>query len=260
MKKTYLLIISFLIAAALTACGNSGENEGSQESEELKSLDVEFEVPEKADAGETVELKAAVTYGDEKVKDADEVEFEYWEQGNEENSTKVKADNKGDGTYTAEITFDSDGIYEMYAHTTARDLHTMPKKSITIGEGAGTDTDTGHENGHHDDAAGHEHSDHTEELGIHFMEPEKVNVNQEIDLTVHLQMDNEPLMEASVSYEILNDNNSEDQDWVETKENVSGEYTGSYSFEEDGIYTMVVHIENDQGLHEHKEYQIEVNQ
>lgn len=27
----------------------------------------------------------------------------------------------------------------MYAHTTARDLHTMPKKSITIGEGISAD-------------------------------------------------------------------------------------------------------------------------
>ncbi|MFD1848922.1 FixH family protein [Oceanobacillus bengalensis] len=128
-----------LLIGLLAACGNGTENGNEQETDELKMLEVEFQVPDKANISETIELKAIVTYGDERVTDADEVEFEYWEKGNEEDSTKIKSNNNGDGTYSADVTFDTEGIYEMYAHTTARDLHTMPKKSITIGEGTSDD-------------------------------------------------------------------------------------------------------------------------
>ena len=30
-------------------------------------------------------------------------------------------------------TFDHDGVYYMFAHTTARGLHTMPKQKLTVG-------------------------------------------------------------------------------------------------------------------------------
>src|SRR5699024_4109960 len=106
-----------------------GENNTSQ-SEELKMLEVDFVVPEEADVDETVELKAIVTYGDEKVDDADEMEFEYWMEGDRDNSTFVDGENNGDGTYTVDVTFDEGGTYDMYAHTTARALHTMPKKRL----------------------------------------------------------------------------------------------------------------------------------
>ena len=57
-------------------------------------VDVKFEVPKMAKVGETIILRAIVTYGDEKVKDADEVEFEYWEEGKREKSTMVKTMNE----------------------------------------------------------------------------------------------------------------------------------------------------------------------
>ena len=91
--------------------------------------------PTLADVGETILLKAVVTYGDEKVDDADELNFEYWEEGNEDDSTTIASTNNGDGTYTAEITIERDGVFSIYAHTTARALHTMPKKSVIVGKG-----------------------------------------------------------------------------------------------------------------------------
>lgn len=134
-KRWMIVLISVL--ALLAACGEDGEN--NNQSDELKMLEVDFELPEEADVDETVELKATVTYGDEKVDDADEMEFEYWMEGDRDNSTFIDGENNGDGTYTAEVTFDENGTYESYAHTTARTLHTMPKKSITIGEGSDGD-------------------------------------------------------------------------------------------------------------------------
>ncbi|WP_096271287.1 FixH family protein [Paucisalibacillus globulus] len=251
MKRWTWMFVLVILIMMLSACNDDSEKDTSQDTEELKTLAVEFEVPEKASVGETVELKATVTYGDEIVNDADEVSFEYWLQENEDDSTTIEAINNEDGTYTAEVSFATDGVYEIYAHTTARDLHTMPKESITVGEGIAAGEEHQHEEGH-------EHSSHTEGFGMHFVQPEDVQVNEEINLTVHLEMDNEPLEEARVRYEIYQED-SETPDWVDTKESVSGEYSSSYSFEQEGVYTVVIHVQNNEGLHEHTEKQIEVN-
>lgn len=123
--KIWTLILLLLV---LSACSNN-------DSEELKMLQVDFQLPETANIDETVELKAIVTYGDEKVTDADQMEFEYWKVKDRDDSTFIDGESNGDGTYTAEISFDQEGDYELYAHTTAEELHTMPKKMIKIKQG-----------------------------------------------------------------------------------------------------------------------------
>lgn len=133
MRKLFLFMLALTIIV-LTACSGNKDEETTNP-DELKALEVEFEVPETAEAGETILLKATVTYGDEKVEDADEVNFEYWEGENEDDSTTIESTNNGDGTYTAEVTFESDGVFSIYAHTTARAMHTMPKKTVTVGKG-----------------------------------------------------------------------------------------------------------------------------
>lgn len=121
-NKIWTLILLLLV---LSACSNN-------DSEELKMLQVDFQLPETANIDETVELKAIVTYGDEKVTDADQMEFEYWKVKDRDDSTFIDGESNGDGTYTAEISFDQEGDYELYAHTTAEELHTMPKKMTPI--------------------------------------------------------------------------------------------------------------------------------
>lgn len=132
LRKKILFVLAVLPVLLLVACGNGDKDE------ELLSLDVNFVVPEKVDVGETVELKAEVTYGDEAEKDA-VVKFEVWETGDQDNSEMLEATNNKDGTYTAEYTFEYDGNFEMYAHTDANHLHTMPKKEIIVGEGGDYD-------------------------------------------------------------------------------------------------------------------------
>ena len=124
--------MSILVVVVLSACGG---DESSDPADELLALEVDFIVPEQVDVGETVELLAEVTYGEELETDA-VVRFEIWEQEDEEreNSVMLEAENNGDGTYTAEYTFEEEGIYEMYAHTDANNLHTMPKKQIIVGD------------------------------------------------------------------------------------------------------------------------------
>lgn len=132
MRKMILWMMSILVVGVLVACG--GED-SSDPADELLALEVDFIVPEQVEVGETVELLAEVTYGEDLEKDA-VVRFEVWEQEDEEreNSVMLEAENNGDGTYTAEYTFEEEGIYEMYAHTDAHNLHTMPKKQIIVGD------------------------------------------------------------------------------------------------------------------------------
>lgn len=130
MRKFMMIVVLILTASVIVACGNNDDDE-------LLMLEVEFEPENKAAVGDTVELVATVTYGDEPVTDADEMEFEYWigdgeEIPEERDSTFVDAKNNNDGTYSVEVTFEEPGEYWIYAHTSARDLHTMPKRSISV--------------------------------------------------------------------------------------------------------------------------------
>jgi hypothetical protein len=251
MKRKIWIGFFIIVMGLLAACGNS-DKESEKASDEPQVLRVDFVLPEQAEVNEPVLLKAIVSYGEESVKDADEVQFEYWLQGNEKDSKKIESKNNGDGTYTAEVTFEQDGVYEIYAHTTARDMHTMPKKSITIGSGAAAT----HEEDHQEHEGGHEHST-TEGFSMHFQKPEGVTPNKEVPLTVHLQLDNQPFTAATVRYEIYNEG-VEKHDWVDAEEATSGEYSSLYTFKETGNYTVVIHVENDEGLHEHQEQEIEV--
>lgn len=127
MRKLFIVMMSIAILGIVTACG------GADSSDELLFIEVDFTVPETAEVGETVELHAFVTYGDEDVEDA-RVVFEIWEEEDEdmEDSVKIDAENHEDGSYTIDYTFEEPGAYLMYAHTDARDLHVMPKKKIVI--------------------------------------------------------------------------------------------------------------------------------
>src|SRR5699024_8956026 len=133
MRKVFIYIPILVLVLILAACSNDQANE-EEDSDELKMLEVDFNVPEKADPGDTVELKATVTYGDEPVLDADEVLFEIWESDNQDDGEKIEAENHENGTYTLEYTFEDEAVYEMYAHTTAEGQHTMPKEKVIVGD------------------------------------------------------------------------------------------------------------------------------
>jgi hypothetical protein len=258
--KKLIWVALFFVLLFLVACGSEENADQAESEEELATLDVDFSVPETVDAEETIELKATVTYGEENVTDADEVVFEIWEKGKEDDSWEVKSTNNEDGTYTAETSFDQIGIYEMYAHTTAKELHTMPKKEVTVGSG---ETSTEEESDHEatDQEEGHEH-DHSHDaaadgFSMHFAMPTGLEVAQDVKLVTHLQMDEEAMEEASVRYELWLDG-AEKHSWVDAEESNPGEYIATHQFDGKGTYHVVVHVENEDGLHEHEEHEIEV--
>ena len=78
-------------------------------------------------------LAARVTQGDEVVEDADEVTFEVWESGKRDEGMMLEGTLQENGTYTAQYIFPHDGVYYMFAHTTARGMHVMPKVELIVG-------------------------------------------------------------------------------------------------------------------------------
>lgn len=94
---------------------------------------VEIETPEQVKVGEPIQLAAYVTQNNEAVNDADEVKFEVWESGLRDKSEMLDGKLTEDGIYEVDYTFNHDGVYYLFAHTTARGLHIMPKQQITAG-------------------------------------------------------------------------------------------------------------------------------
>ncbi|RST72229.1 hypothetical protein D4T97_016420 [Siminovitchia acidinfaciens] len=257
--KLWPIVIGMLVLI-LAACGKAGNEES--EDDIPKPLDVELELQETADVNEAVPFKAIVTQGDEKIKDADEVEFEVWEEGKKEDSEMIEAKNNNDGTYEAEKSFDTDGVYTVQVHVTARGLHTMPKKTVSVGEGAPAEEEGDHHHGEHGE---HEHHDgddhghhHTEGFSMHFMEPKKVEAGKKTELMVHLELENQPMEAARVRFEIWNYDISDKHEFVDAKESKPGEYTSAFTFKDAGKYNIQIHVEDDKDLHEHEEHEIEV--
>ncbi|WP_153730780.1 FixH family protein [Sporosarcina obsidiansis] len=246
MKRFVILTMGLAMLAVLAACGK--EEEVSTEAELPEPIEVELTVPDHANVNEPVTLSALVTQGDEKVEDANEVEYEIWEEGKKDESILLASTNDKEGIYSAETTFEHDGVFHVQVHVTARTMHVMPEKQIQIGEVKKEEHAEGQ------DSEAHDHG-HTEGLAIHFMQPEDVKAATETVLMTHVQLEGKALEKTNVRYEISDE--AKEIQWVEAKESKPGEYTANYNFPKAGAYEVKIHIKDD-SLHEHEEHTIEV--
>lgn len=131
MKK---MIIAFsLTAMTLAGCGTKEKTDIDQGETTFEEIVVQIQTAEQLPVNEEVVLSAKVTQGEKAVDDADSVEFEVWESGKRDEGHMVEGKLTKDGIYNANYTFDHEGVYYMFAHTTARGLHTMPKQKLTVG-------------------------------------------------------------------------------------------------------------------------------
>ncbi|MBO1913058.1 FixH family protein, partial [Microvirga sp. 3-52] len=133
------LLILIVVVGALAACGNGKEEEVPTEVKAPEMLEVELTVSETVDINETVEMKAYVTQGEEEIEDADEVVFEVWEEGKKSDSEMIDSVNEKSGIYTAETSFEHEGLFHVQVHVTANGLHTMPLKEVVVGDGGNYD-------------------------------------------------------------------------------------------------------------------------
>ncbi len=120
-----LLPIAFLLAA----CSGNDEPQLSME-----EVNVEILLPEKILPQELTPLQIKVTQGDENVEDANEVEFEIWQNEERENGELISAPHKNEGVYEIEYTFTEDGVFFLQPHVTARGMHVMPKEHFPVGD------------------------------------------------------------------------------------------------------------------------------
>lgn len=128
MKKLILTLVLFVAIVFLAACSSESKEE------EVQILDVNLTInPEKAEVNEPVIFEAKVTYGKEKVTDAEDVKFEIW-RANDENHEKVAVEHAENGIYRLEKSFTEEGTYYIYSHVTAKNMHSMPKKEFVIGQ------------------------------------------------------------------------------------------------------------------------------
>ncbi|PFG07140.1 FixH family protein [Bacillus sp. es.034] len=242
MKKISLLMLVGFLALLIAACGNSNEDNGAKKEEKLEAIDAKLNVPEKGEKGEPVSLSTKVTQGDENVDDAGEVKYEIWKNGQKDESEMLEAKHEKGGLYKAEKTFQEDGLYTVQVHVTARDMHTMPKKEIAIGEV---------EAGEHEEAGeDHHHGDHESTISIHLMKPDGITAGEESEMMVHVENKDAALEDAKVRFEIYQDG-QEKHEWVDLTQGENGEYKGSYTFPERGSYNVQVHVTKGEEIHEH---------
>ncbi|MCA1056453.1 FixH family protein [Rossellomorea aquimaris] len=249
MKKFLLLVITGALALFAAACGNGNENDSSTNGNNMEPISAVLDVPETGEKGVAVSLSTTVSQGDESVEDADEVKYEVWKNGHKEDSEMIEAKHDKGGVYKAETTFEEDGLYTVQVHVTARDMHTMPKKDITIGEV---------QEGEHGEEGGDDHHGHHEStVSIHVMKPESMTAKEDSKWSVHVENEGEALEAAEVRLEIYKDG-QEKHEWVDLTSGEAGKYQGSYSFPEKGMYNVQVHVTKGEEIHEHTMQTVEV--
>lgn len=102
MKK--VLFITLCVLFALAGCSKE------QKSEELPEfVEVVIELPEIIKVNEEVVIEAHIKQGNEKVEDAQKVEFELW-KSDQETHEKILGDHQGDGIYSISKTFLKEGV------------------------------------------------------------------------------------------------------------------------------------------------------
>lgn len=122
------VLVGMIVLAVLMGC-----KDPAKESNELPDI-IEVSVnlsKNPAKVGEPILFEIRVTQGEETVTDANEIEFEFFQQSGL-NKEKVKIKKAKDGVYNLEKSFDEEGTYYFIPHVTARGMHAMPREKFTI--------------------------------------------------------------------------------------------------------------------------------
>ena len=251
----------------LAACGSTNNNQNTNgNNDEVPSMvEVEIKLPEKVEPNEEVKMEALVTQGEEKVDDAHEVKFEVWKQGQEADHEMVEATNDGSGIYSITKTFEEEGYYFVVAHTTARDMHVMPRVELIVGNPDPAEKEEEHaheEDGHNHNHETHEQTDHDDHhshessLNMTLKPTDAVKANQETTLTTEINQEDSALTDATVRFEIWHED-SEKHEFVDAKEVSDGVYEAKATMKESGLHYVQIHVEKEE-LHEHQLEELEV--
>ncbi len=132
-KRTVFAVTALMMAMFLNGCSQAVEKDmGHADHKASEVLQVEIEIKTSpAKVNENVIFEAEVTQDGEPVEDAQEVEFEFGREGDEDTEI-LKVEDQENGIYRLEKSFADEGIYTITTHVTARDMHSMPSKEFEI--------------------------------------------------------------------------------------------------------------------------------
>jgi|GEM_PF-5640828 len=160
--KAFLIGMSLVIGISMSGCQNQSNAHESDHQmqhddadDEVIAPEVQIKANEHVDKGQEETILAMVTYGKEFVDNA-EVVFEI---NHDEVSEKITANLIEEGKYAIDYTFESDGHYQVTAHTNAEGYHIMPSIEIQVGDSVepsqhDEESETIHH--HHEEAANEE--------------------------------------------------------------------------------------------------------
>lgn len=257
MKNFMILSVLMFV---LTACGNAEEAQGEGNQEAIEPIEAEVTMSEEMETGDQV-LETQVTQADEAVSDADEVVFEVWKHGDKDNSEMIEQETEDDGVYSADYTFEEDGIYLVQPHVTAREMHTMPIHTVVVGEVDQDEIDAFDESDIEEGSNlmdEHEHNDHEHSSDLD-MAMTLDNDSDPSVITVELNMDDEAYEADRVRLEVVNESDEEDVQWVDAEVQETGVYEAELEDIEEGTYNVILHVNGPDDLHEHTEEVFEVN-
>lgn len=130
MKRLWMAMAA--TAALVAGCTEKETVDTIDNGEMPVEVVVEVLTPMEVAVNEEIALEAKVTQGGKAVDDAT-VEFEVWESGLRDEGEMIEGELSADGVYTTDYTFEKEGVYYMYAHTTAGAYHVMPKHEFIVG-------------------------------------------------------------------------------------------------------------------------------
>lgn len=248
MKKWVYFI---LCLGWLTACSMNGKSEPAP-SKPTAPIEVTFKtIPEVIQANQPTTLQVVVKQGDDAVEDASDVQFEVWKKGQEKHQM-IPAKHQGKGVYAAEKTFDSEGIYFVTYHVTARNMHSMKQVELTVGEINRNEQEEGK------DPAAQNQSDHSHDhhgLTIQ-LSPTETRKDQNTVFKINVQHEGKPLTNAHVTWEYWT-GQEEKHTYVDAKEQSAGEYVANIKLSSVGDYHFRVHAIKGE-LHDHKVIHVHV--
>ncbi len=154
MKKIFFIL--FVSSILLAACGSHSDHTPTRPSPQMIDVRIFTDPgPDQLNPGESIQILAEVTLGEDFVDNAEEVMFEIWEEGHEERSKKVEGSHQGDGIYSITHIFDQKGIYYAVSHVTVGEMHNMPRLKLVLGNVPGEDFF--HEQEQHEGEMNHHH-------------------------------------------------------------------------------------------------------
>jgi len=289
MKKFNLFVCLAIFTMILAACG--GNDETNSDSSEMvdsdETAELEFE-PEDIDPDSDVCEICAMAIADDQhatqiiLKNDRSLKFDdlgcmyEWieENGQDDIGAKFVRDFNTeewvlleDATYVFDEDIDTPMAYGVISFEDEADAESYIEENdhgeiVTVDDLEDhkwemMDHDHDHDHHDHDDHAG---GFHTDGFDMHITEPENVTVSEENALEVHITLDEADLEDANVRYEIWQESDRDNTEWIDAEEVAAGNYVADYLFGEVGTYNIQVHVEDDEALHEHVEYEVNVKE